>query len=375
MKILFAGDFCQNDRLYHLFKEGKFDACFKGVKSVFELYDYRVVNLETPIIETTREQIPYKINLRADSTILSALKYLNVSCCTLANNHMMDYLDAGLRNTLNLLNKEKIEFVGAGVIEEEKRSVKYVTMKGKTIALINCCEHEFSITQPNKPGCNPLSIIDICNDIVEAKKRSDYVSVVIHGGHEYYNLPSPLMKKTYRFFIDSGADLIINHHQHCYSGYEKYNGKYIFYGIGNFCFDWPARRHSSWNYGYLVGIDFDDDISFQIYPFIQMDDEPGIVLLKGQELDLFDKQIRLLNAKIKDDDILKREFDSHCEKLEKGVKVNFSPYENRYLVGLSARGYLPLCDKPKRSLRLLNFIECEAHREVVINILKKYENF
>ena len=42
------------------------------------------------------------------------------------------------------------------------------------------------------------------------------------------------MKETYRFFVDCGADAVINHHQHCYSGYEYYKDKFICYGLGNF---------------------------------------------------------------------------------------------------------------------------------------------
>lgn len=43
------------------------------------------------------------------------------------------------------------------------------------------------------------------------------------------------MQEIYRFFVDIGADAVINHHQHCYSGYEVYKEKPIFYGLGNFC--------------------------------------------------------------------------------------------------------------------------------------------
>lgn len=61
------------------------------------------------------------------------------------------------------------------------------------------------------------------------------------------------MVDTYRFFIDAGADAVINHHQHCISGYEHYQGKPIFYGIGNFFFP-PIFKHTpkSWNEGYMV---------------------------------------------------------------------------------------------------------------------------
>lgn len=49
---------------------------------------------------------------------------------------------------------------------------------------------------------------------------------------------------------------MVNHHQHCFSGYEIYNNKYIFYGLGNFCFDNPVKRNSIWNEGYMLSLNF-----------------------------------------------------------------------------------------------------------------------
>ena len=52
--------------------------------------------------------------------------------------------------------------------------------------------------------------------------------------------------------MDIGADVVVNCHQHCFSGCEIYNGKHIFYGLGNFFFDWPERRNGMWNKGYML---------------------------------------------------------------------------------------------------------------------------
>ena len=44
------------------------------------------------------------------------------------------------------------------------------------------------------------------------------------------------------FFVDSGANIVVGHHTHCYSGYEEYNKGLIFYSLGNFLFDWKNLR-------------------------------------------------------------------------------------------------------------------------------------
>ena len=77
------------------------------------------------------------------------------------------------------------------------------------MAVINCCEHEFSVTTGDFPGANPLNPIRQFYKISEARKDADYVVVIVHGGHEMLQLPSPRMQELYRYFIDVGADAVI----------------------------------------------------------------------------------------------------------------------------------------------------------------------
>ena len=134
--------------------------------------------------------------------------------------------------------------------------ILYKEIGDKKLAVINCCEHEFSIATETTAGSNPLNPISQYYAIKEAKEKADYVLVIVHGGHEHYQLPSTRMQETYRFFIDVGADAVVNHHQHCYSGYEYYNGKPIMYGLGNFCFDEGLKKTKQWHEGYIVEISF-----------------------------------------------------------------------------------------------------------------------
>ena len=92
------------------------------------------------------------------------------------------------------------------------------------IAILNFCENEWSIAEDDSPGANPMDIIDNTNHIREAKASHDKVIVIVHGGHEYYNLPSPRMQKQYRFYADQDADIVVGHNTHCISGSEMYKG-------------------------------------------------------------------------------------------------------------------------------------------------------
>ena len=145
---------------------------------------------------------------------------------------------------------------GGGKDVTQAGYILYRSVSGKQVAFINACEHEFSIATEDRGGSNALELVKVYRSITDARRQADYVVVIIHGGLEMYQLPTLRMKETYRFFVDAGADAVVNHHQHCFSGYEVYKGKPIFYGLGNFCFDWEGRRNSIWNQGYAITLTF-----------------------------------------------------------------------------------------------------------------------
>ncbi|MBQ8935725.1 MAG: CapA family protein, partial [Oscillospiraceae bacterium] len=131
-----------------------------------------------------------------------------------------DYGQVGVEDTINCL-AGKIYCVGGGKTLAEARAILYKQIGGKAVAIINFCENEWSIARKDRGGSNPMNVITNFNDIRTAREESDLVVVIVHGGVEHYSLPTPRMKELYRFYIDAGADVVINHHQHCFSGWMK----------------------------------------------------------------------------------------------------------------------------------------------------------
>lgn len=170
------------------------------------------------------------------------------------------------------------------------------------------------------------------------------------------------MKKKYRFLVYAGADLIVNHHQHCYSGYEIYNGVPIFYGLGNFYFDNPKKGNSIWNYGYMLNIDVSDRLTYKIVPYEQCNAKPNLVLL---EENAFIGKLKELNQIIADDVLLSEAFDDYIKKNKKPLSP-FLPYQNHYLKALYHRGVLPSFLGRKNKVLIQNAVRCESHREVLL---------
>ena len=373
MKILVAGDFCPIKRVKPIVENGDYHSIFCELESIIKSADYSIVNYECPAV--LGDYPPIKKcgpNLSSSPKGLEAIKYAGFDIATLANNHILDFGDQGLMDTVNLCSQYNIDTVGVGKNLEDASKILYKRKDGETLAIINCCEHEFSIAGDDTAGANPLDPIQQYYKIKEAKQSADYVLVIVHGGHEMYQLPSLRMVDTYRFFIEGGADAVINHHQHCFSGYEFYKGKPIVYGLGNFCFD-SSYRNSIWNEGYLAAIDFQvENIYIKIIPYIQNSDNVGIYSIKDQTS--FNDRIHELNQIIADRQKLQEEQKTYYSLSKDGIKLRFEPYTNRIMKGLRSRNLIPSFLSEKKQVEMLNMVDCESHRDKLLHALKNHNH-
>lgn len=374
MKVLIAGDFCPQYRVAELFDNGSYDSVLGAVKPYTEQADYSIVNFECPVtlgIEGETPIVKIGPSLCCSRKGVDAIKWAGFDCVTLANNHFYDYGENGVKQTVSACIDEGIDIVGGGINIERASAVLYKNIEGKTLAIINCCEHEFSIATDTKGGSNPLNPVQQYYAIQGARKKANYVLVIVHGGHEMFQLPSLRMQETYRFFVDAGADAVVNHHQHCYSGYEVYQGKPIIYGLGNFCFDEKGSTGGIWNEGYLLILSFDESCSFKIIPYNQCDKEPSVVLLPEGS---FDVKLNEFNAIIQKKELLVEHVNRYYDSCNKQSSYIFEPLMNRVYTSLRYRNIMPSMVSDKRKILAFDFISCESHRDRIIRYLSDYNN-
>ena len=367
MKILVAGDYCPQYRVAELFEKEEYDKVLCDVRKLVGQYDYTIVNFECPVIKGNEAAIHKNgPNLFCSRYGVTALKWAGFNCVTLANNHFSDYGESGIKETILALKEQHIDYVGGGLNISEASQILYKKINGEILAIINCCEHEFSIASDLSAGSNPLNPIQQYYAIKEARKNADYVLVIVHGGHEHFQLPSPRMIETYRFFVDAGADAVVNHHQHCFSGYEIYNNKPIFYGLGNFCFDEEGNTGGIWNEGYLVHLSFDDTVKFSILPYNQCDKEPKVSMLP---LSAYEGRLSNINKIIGDREQLSQMVENYYNSCQKQNSYIFEPFIGRLFTSLRYRGLLPSLVSKKRKMLAFDFIGCESHRDKILSYL------
>lgn len=372
MRILIAGDFCDKLRVSENIAKGDYASMFNEVKPYTEQADFSIVNFEFPIVTTDGMAIKKcGPNLKGQIKSVEAIKYAGFNVCTLANNHILDQGVECCLATQRLLEDSNIKTVGVGENVEKASAILYLKKGSETLAIINCCEHEFSLATESTPGANPLIPIHQYYKIKEAKEKATYVIVIVHGGHEMFQYPSPRMVETYRFFIDAGADAVINHHQHCFSGYEKYNGKPIFYGLGNLLFDHKTYRNGIWNEGFMVELTLssDKEPKYNIVPYTQCQEFVGVHVLA--DVFLYNERIKEINGIIANQRSLEQKYNEWIGKSERYSMAIFTPYNNRYLLGLYKRGLLPSFISNRKLLHIYNDILCESHLDKIKTTLNR----
>lgn len=376
MKITIAGDYFPDGIVKQKIDNNDFSSIFdKATHDLIEGSDYSIVNYESPIVEDDSYKPIDKDgpNLSSNVKALDALKWLGFKAVTLANNHILDYGPKALMDTISICEDSKIDNVGAGKDLKVASKILYLKFPNDnfTIALINCCEHEFSIATDNTPGANPLNPIRQYYQIQDAKMNSDFVILIIHGGHEFFQLPSPRMVETYRFFIDSGANVVVNHHQHCFSGYEIYHGCPIFYGLGNFCFPRDGKVDSSWNEGFILLLDIKKErLEFELFPYLQCNGNEQVVMLENRSD--FQRKIKALNDIISNPESLRKHVYDFYDSRERIYITALSPYTHRITSALCRRHLLPSFMSKYKLLHLSNYINDEAHRDIMCYSIQEF---
>ena len=288
----------------------------------------------------------------------------------MANNHIFDYGSNGLIDTINLLKKEKIEFVGAGENLSDAIKTKQTKINGKNVSFINITENEWSVACEKHGGAHPIDIIENTYKIKKAKRVSDIVILIIHGGHELYSLPSPRMVKLYRYFAEMGASAVIGHHTHVPSGYEVYNNVPIFYGLGNLIFPPMNSNHniSEWKKGYIVQLIINENngIQFKLYPYKYTGS--SIRKMVKDERKTFMDQLLYINSVIENPELLKNKWDKYVESRHGTIARLSIPWVFIRKAASKLKIEEKLIDK-KQIAYMLNIFRCESHRDVALQLL------
>ena len=380
-RINITGDFYFPNRCETNFIKENIDP---NISNLFKESDLNIWNLESPFNEEKNKKKILKkgTHIKNHLSSVNVLKHLNIHLLTLANNHIKDYGNAGIENTLEYSKENNLDTIGAGLNIKDARKIYYKKLKSLTIGIINATENEWSIADNESAGANPIDIINISEDIKRAKELADLVIVILHGGHERYSLPSPRIVKTYRFLVDQGANAVVAHHPHCYSGYEIYKNSPIFYSLGNFMFP-KNNAVETWYTGFVLELLVDKslNIQFKLHPYKQCKSSINIEMMNDVDRLNFFENIKNFNEIIDTPEKLEKYWDNYIDSI-KSYNLNIfslkNIFPNRLIRSLIRKIGMDDIFLPEYHLKtVLNYLRCESHRDTSIQCLlseiKKHE--
>jgi len=211
---------------------------FRKITDMIKTGDYTIATLEAPLTKDCVYDGDTMV-FCGDDSYIEGLPFAGIDLVSMAANHIKDYGDAGIEETIGLLDERNIAHVGAGMNSAQARNAVITEINGVKYGYLGynaVVPNTYAATE-NSAGSAWANIDEMTEDITTLRPNVDMLIVMAHWGVEYTNQPSEHQKEIAHVAIESGADLIIGDHPHWVQGVEFYNGKFILYGIGNFVFD------------------------------------------------------------------------------------------------------------------------------------------
>jgi len=223
----------------HAEKSGKPGWIWDNIRSFLSSSDFVIGNLEWPTNGTEVYSYQKVMDFNALPHLIRELPSANFAAVSLANNHILDQGVAGITITQQLLSEIGVAGFGAGENASEAWKPHIIERNGIKIAFIGA---SYAAYNDNGQGiyawvARMQDTQKLIASVQEAKARADFVVVMMHAGAEYSRTPTRLQKDFAHNAIDAGADIVFGAHSHWTQGVESYQGKYIFYSLGNFVFD------------------------------------------------------------------------------------------------------------------------------------------
>jgi poly-gamma-glutamate capsule biosynthesis protein CapA/YwtB (metallophosphatase superfamily) len=217
-----------------------------AIASQLRTADITVGNLEACLSDRGRPDAHKDVVLHGDPVGIDSLTSAGFDLVSLANNHIMDFGSAALRDTLGRLDRAGIAHSGAGADEQAAWKRVTVRRKGATVAFLSVTDivHAGYPATENRAGVAALPGNEDALRVLisEAEGSADYVIVALHYGTEYADKPSAAQVAQAHRAIDAGADVVLAHHPHVIQAVEAYKNGVIAYSLGDFVFDHASRK-------------------------------------------------------------------------------------------------------------------------------------
>ncbi len=303
LDLLFFGDIMLDRHVKEKISARGFDYLLSkiagGENRFFMGLDLISANLEGAVTNAGEHYPPVAGNdfAFAPQTVKNLQAY-NFNFFNIANNHLSDQSGKGVTETTSNLTDLDLAFSGCVDGQTGECSSKIMDLGGKKVGLAG-----FSMVY------QPIDLAAAQQIIKDLKAKTDLAVVNIHWGNEYKHQFNQKQQLVAHGLVEAGADVIIGHHPHVVQGLEIYQGKPIFYSLGNFIFDQYFSAETQEGLAVGLTVDFLPDqpakISAYLFPFASVAGQVGLMNIEQKN-----KFLNEYNAWSKvEDDVAKQIFE------------------------------------------------------------------
>lgn len=214
-----------------------------NVLPLLQEHDFTLINLETTLTNSDAI-IPKVFNFKATPDKVKSLQEAKIHAVTLANNHILDFSEKGLIETIETLKKAGIHAIGAGRNAREAQEPLMIQFEELTLGVLAYTDNEPTwVAQEEKAGSNYINITTgdytrVKKDIEALRSKVECLIVTLHWGPNNQETPTRAFQDFAHTLIDLGVDIIHGHSAHITQGIEIYRKKLILYDTGDFVDDY-----------------------------------------------------------------------------------------------------------------------------------------
>lgn len=219
-------------------------------------------NLECPLVARGR-RMNNDVCYSADPAYARAMRNAGFRVVSFANNHCYDFGEEGFLSTLEALRANDVQVAGAGTSLSEARKPALFRVNDLTVAFLayTMLGPDWIFATEAESGVVPLNPLIAGEDIRGVREQADLVVLSLHWGIEGRPTPWPRLVDLAHDLVDTGADVVLGHHAHVPGSVEIYNGRPIFYSLGNFSF---GHDHRQWGTDMVVQLHVRDGALAQV---------------------------------------------------------------------------------------------------------------
>lgn len=222
VRLRFVGDVMMHEPQigaghFSAVNEYRYESFFEALRPHLSEADWTIGNLETTLVERNYTGYPC---FASPQRLARALKWAGFDVMVTANNHCLDRLEYGVRNTLDVLDAYGLLHVGTARTAEEHGQILMLDKNGVRIAVLAYTEMANGIdrSMDAKKVAYLVHFMRpdrIVADMVRARALgADAVLVVLHWGDEYQRKPAQRQVALAEKLAQAGADLIVGSHAH-----------------------------------------------------------------------------------------------------------------------------------------------------------------